>query len=240
MKKLFALWVVFVLLFSAAFAESIYEQAAALIEQSMSGSFDYCDVQYNASDETLIVNVAIDGFSDRMYAAIEDGSADTKEYWYQGKGVFFMIYQTLVDVIEDADLGIPENAIYFQVLNDDVAIRNDDSSGKSRILWAINCGMFYIDELEAWKYTESSPEPCTIDTLPDALPASTIDTVQENAPATSTQETVTYILNIKSHKFHTPSCDSVERMKESNKCDFYGDRDEAIAQGYEPCGVCNP
>lgn len=29
-------------------------------------------------------------------------------------------------------------------------------------------------------------------------------------------------------------------MNESNKQEFYGTRDEAIAQGYDPCGRCNP
>ncbi len=63
--------------------------------------------------------------------------------------------------------------------------------------------------------------------------------------ATSEFETVevqeiTYILNTNSHKFHYPYCDSVIDMKEKNKAEFYGTREEAIAQGYEPCGRCNP
>ena len=51
---------------------------------------------------------------------------------------------------------------------------------------------------------------------------------------------VTYILNSNSHKFHDPSCSSVEQMSDSNKEEFTGTRDEAIAMGYEPCGRCNP
>lgn len=49
-----------------------------------------------------------------------------------------------------------------------------------------------------------------------------------------------YILNIDSGKFHYPECSSVKRMKESNKKYFYGTRDEAIKNGYTPCGNCNP
>ena len=49
-----------------------------------------------------------------------------------------------------------------------------------------------------------------------------------------------YILNKSSKKFHIPTCRSVKQMKESNKMDFYGTRDEAISQGYSPCGNCNP
>lgn len=49
-----------------------------------------------------------------------------------------------------------------------------------------------------------------------------------------------YILNVKSRKFHYPSCNGVQSMNENNKEDFYGTRDEAIAAGYEPCGMCDP
>ena len=51
---------------------------------------------------------------------------------------------------------------------------------------------------------------------------------------------VTYILNTNSHKFHDPSCSSVDQMNDSNKEEFTGTRDEVIAMGYEPCGRCNP
>lgn len=158
MKKLIALWVVLMFLFSVAFAEANYEQAAAIIKQSFSESFDYCDVYYNASNETLIVNVANEGLADLMYEAIDDGSPETKEYMYQAKGVFLMFYQTIVECLKAADLGIPENAIYLQLLNDNYVIRKDDSCGQSSTLWAINCGMFYVDELEAWDYTETTPQ----------------------------------------------------------------------------------
>ena len=61
----------------------------------------------------------------------------------------------------------------------------------------------------------------------------------EPAPET-TNTTAAYILNTNTHKFHIPSCSSVDQMKESNKKAFNGTRDEAIAQGYDPCKRCNP
>ena len=54
------------------------------------------------------------------------------------------------------------------------------------------------------------------------------------------QKTVTYILNTNSKKFHRPNCPSVGKMKNSNKREFTGTREEAIASGYEPCHNCNP
>lgn len=49
-----------------------------------------------------------------------------------------------------------------------------------------------------------------------------------------------YILNTNTKKFHVPSCSSVDSMKESNKQEYTGDRDELISQGYSPCKRCNP
>ena len=49
-----------------------------------------------------------------------------------------------------------------------------------------------------------------------------------------------YILNTNTKKFHYPTCSSVNDMKEKNKQEFFGTRDEAIALGYSPCGRCKP
>ncbi len=64
---------------------------------------------------------------------------------------------------------------------------------------------------------------------------------EEVQEAESSQNTSTsYVLNISSKKFHLPGCSSVETMKEKNRKDFTGTRDEAIAEGYKPCGSCKP
>ncbi len=49
-----------------------------------------------------------------------------------------------------------------------------------------------------------------------------------------------YILNTNTHKFHYPTCRSVKQMKETNKQDYTGNRDDIISMGYEPCKNCNP
>jgi DNA-entry nuclease len=63
---------------------------------------------------------------------------------------------------------------------------------------------------------------------------------QETAASAQETQSVTYILNTNTKKFHYPSCSSVSQMKEKNKKSFTGSRDEAIAQGYAPCGRCHP
>ena len=51
--------------------------------------------------------------------------------------------------------------------------------------------------------------------------------------------TETYVLNTSSHKFHYPSCSSVPKISPDNYATA-SDRDEIIAQGYDPCKRCNP
>lgn len=51
---------------------------------------------------------------------------------------------------------------------------------------------------------------------------------------------VTYVLNTNTHKFHCQSCKDVQRIKPENYATSSESRDELIAQGYEPCGHCNP
>ena len=48
-----------------------------------------------------------------------------------------------------------------------------------------------------------------------------------------------YIGNTSSMKFHLPDCASAQNIQESNRAEFQT-RLQAVQQGYEPCGRCNP
>ncbi len=50
----------------------------------------------------------------------------------------------------------------------------------------------------------------------------------------------TYVVNTNSKKFHDPDCAGVETLKDANRWDFYGTRDELMNAGYVPCKRCNP
>lgn len=54
------------------------------------------------------------------------------------------------------------------------------------------------------------------------------------------QETVTYILNTSSKKFHVAKCASVKKIAGQNRQEVAWSRDECIAGGYEPCKNCKP
>lgn len=96
---------------------------------------------------------------------------------------------------------------------------------------------------------ESSLSPEASTPEPIATPEPTAEPVLIEAPAvTETQEPIdepvpqgtTYILNTNTGKFHYPTCGSVKQMKEKNKQEFSGTREEAISMGYDPCKKCNP
>lgn len=49
-----------------------------------------------------------------------------------------------------------------------------------------------------------------------------------------------YVLNMNSHKFHRPSCSSVDTISPKNRKDVNESREQIIREGYAPCKRCNP
>lgn len=76
----------------------------------------------------------------------------------------------------------------------------------------------------------------------DAIKDNTAEQGVENTvlPLPEEGQTFVYILNHSSKKFHIETCDSVLKMKESNKEVFEGNRNYLISIGYKPCGACKP
>ena len=56
---------------------------------------------------------------------------------------------------------------------------------------------------------------------------------------TSTAE-AHYVLNNNTKKFHLPSCSSADDIKDSNREEYYGSREDLIERAYVPCKRCNP
>ena len=67
-------------------------------------------------------------------------------------------------------------------------------------------------------------------------PEETEDTESDNTEGV----TAVYILNIKSKKFHYPDKSCSESIKEENRKEYNGTREELISDGYAPCGTCKP
>lgn len=64
--------------------------------------------------------------------------------------------------------------------------------------------------------------------------------LSEGEPVYQLLEDDTFIINDNTKKFHRPTCASVSNMKESNRREYTGNREELIREGYEPCKNCNP
>lgn len=84
----------------------------------------------------------------------------------------------------------------------------------------------------------SKPTPSPIVSTHAPAPTKKPATAAPQTPSPVTE--TTYILNTRTKKFHYPSCPSVDDMKEKNKREFTGTRDEVIAKGYNSCGRCDP
>ncbi|MFR4872940.1 MAG: Ada metal-binding domain-containing protein [Dialister invisus] len=48
-----------------------------------------------------------------------------------------------------------------------------------------------------------------------------------------------YVGNSASHKFHSEGCRAEQKIRADHRVHF-DSRDEAIAAGYIPCGICKP
>ncbi len=81
---------------------------------------------------------------------------------------------------------------------------------------------------------QEEQEPAAVTPTPSTEPEKRRPTSGSEAPQAN------YILNTNAKKFHYPTCSSVSDMKEENKQEYLGTRDEVISYGYSPCGRCKP
>ena len=98
--------------------------------------------------------------------------------------------------------------------------------------------------MEAWSVEDQGDGVCFDVYVYNCQPGVVIDYatgdshLEDAAPGTSAD--ATYILNTSSKKFHRPDCSGAASMSEANRQTYTGSRDELIAQGYSPCGQCDP
>lgn len=86
--------------------------------------------------------------------------------------------------------------------------------------------------------SNTAQTPSTVAPVPAQEPDDSVSSDNTNTGNDTAQ--ANYILNTNTKKFHYPTCSSVKNMKDKNKQEFHGTRDEAIAKGYSPCGRCKP
>ena len=80
----------------------------------------------------------------------------------------------------------------------------------------------------------AASDPAPAQTQKETAPA-VEEKPQESTPAVTSE--LTYVLNVKTKKFHRPSCHS---LPTTNRQDSSESRESIISQGYEPCKNCKP
>jgi len=99
--------------------------------------------------------------------------------------------------------------------------------------------------IEAWSVEDSGDGICFHVFCYNVQPGVAFDysTGENHAATTSPDEptvTVTFILNTKSLKFHLVDCRHVASISTENRSDYTGTREVLLAEGYLPCGTCQP
>ena len=91
-----------------------------------------------------------------------------------------------------------------------------------------------MDELELAGIADfSEREQLGMDSSEGSLP-------NRNSSSKSNTDETHYILNTNTKKFHYQGCHGASQIKNKNKQEFTGTREELIDKGYSPCGMCHP
>ncbi len=99
---------------------------------------------------------------------------------------------------------------------------------------------------EAPVQTASVPSPAPVEKetpVPSPVPAEDLalpEPSPEEPQPDEDPQTVTYILNTNTKKFHKPSCRSAKQIKPGNRQETGDAREDLLARGYSPCGNCKP
>lgn len=75
--------------------------------------------------------------------------------------------------------------------------------------------------------------------IPETEPEET-KAPETEAPETDSPAQCSYVINTSTGKFHETGCSDVKRIKDKNRWDYTGTREDVIAMGYSPCGHCKP
>ncbi len=131
------------------------------------------------------------------------------------------------------DYGHPTQEVLDRLWDKDVSVFRTDEQG--------NIIMTSDGKEITWSTTPSETwAPGAVPTkAPDRNTESVEKTGTDTAENSQTAESL-YVLNNNTMKFHRPGCSSVQKISEKNYGESSLSRDELMAQGYSPCGNCDP
>lgn len=127
----------------------------------------------------------------------------------------------VISVGEGNSYGHPTDAVLSRLSDANVKTYRTDLNGD---IWVYSDGKNIT--------VETAKEACESEIF---KPASMINNVENTTE--SDGDAQAYVLNTKTMKFHYPSCSGLPTI---NRADTTATRDELIAKGYSPCGICKP
>ena len=134
---------------------------------------------------------------------------------YEGDNLVASGVQMEAESVEDAGESVSYNVFVYNV---QPGIEIDYATGDSR--------QESGDAGEAENTQEAQENPA--------------ETSRDSGSGDNREEVQTYIVNTNSGKFHLESCNGAKRIKEENRQEYTGTRQELIEDGYQPCKTCNP
>lgn len=179
-----------------------------------------------AQEEEDIINSGQELESD-VYVVNHHGSAESSGFYFLND--VRPVY-ALLSCSADNSYGHPAAETMQRLDNEGVSLYRTDRQGTVTA---------YSDGTGLW----FDKEPCDDFSAQEADDQSTSagsEPGDQNEQEASGSAGTTYVCNLNTKKFHYPYCDSVNKMKESNKKFTDESRESLIAQGYVPCRNCNP
>ena len=67
-----------------------------------------------------------------------------------------------------------------------------------------------------------------------------VRSTQAAAEAEGENNVITFVIDRRTGLFHRPEGEEVEKITSVNRQNFYGSKDDALAQTWQPCTICKP
>ncbi|MDO4619040.1 MAG: MBL fold metallo-hydrolase [Lachnospiraceae bacterium] len=162
-----------------------------------------------------------------LYVVGHHGSASSSSYALLDA---MQAAAAFISVGEDNSYGHPAEKTLSALQSREMEIYRSDLQGE------VTC---YAAEGTYWFSEEETADNAAADRSSEEQTAAD-RALDEQTTAGGEASEQTYILNTNTRKFHYPDCRSVKQMKDHNKQEFTGTREELLEMGYESCGNCMP
>ena len=131
-----------------------------------------------------------------------------------------------------------DNLVADGVLMEGISVEDDGAELKFCIFaYNVQPGI-YIDYFNGTNRLADSQPPQAEEGESPSAPDAPTEPEEPSEPEEGAHEK--YVLNTSSKKFHKEDCRYAESIKEENRGEFVGDKQELLDGGYSACGSCKP